>query len=143
MHYIKAGVKFTNTFRCIIYHICDNARLVESKMGAVILGFRWLLASLSIRRLSPTCHDSVSHPRSSNGHAELPHPAFRLASPQGTRWTTGLIGLGSITPSSPNTRSEGNRLIPREGTLCRSTRKRLTRLYTFRSTARYAIIVVP
>ena len=36
-------------------------------MGAVIfLAFRWLLASLSIRRLSPTCHDSVSHPRSSN-----------------------------------------------------------------------------
>ena len=35
-------------------------------MGAVILGFRWLLTSLSIRRLSPTCHDSVSHPRSSN-----------------------------------------------------------------------------
>ena len=35
-------------------------------MGAVVLGFRWLLASLSIRRLSPTCHDSVSHPRSSN-----------------------------------------------------------------------------
>jgi integrase len=35
--------------------------LVASKMGAVILGFRWLLASLSMRRLSPTCHDSVSH----------------------------------------------------------------------------------
>ena len=35
-------------------------------MGAVVLGFRWLLASLSIHRLSPTCHDSVSHPRSSN-----------------------------------------------------------------------------
>jgi len=40
--------------------------IVESKMGAVVLGFRWLLASLSIRRLSPTCHDSVSHPRLSN-----------------------------------------------------------------------------
>ena len=35
-------------------------------MGAMVLGFRWLLASLSIRHLSATCHDSVSHPRSSN-----------------------------------------------------------------------------
>lgn len=44
---------------------CDNEseHTVESKMGAVILGFRWLLASLSIRRLNSTCHDSVSHPR--------------------------------------------------------------------------------
>jgi hypothetical protein len=60
-------------------------------------------------------------PAHQTGHAELPHPAFRLASPHGTRWATSLIGLGSITPSSLNTRSEGNRLIPREGTLCRGS----------------------
>ena len=39
---------------------------VESKMGAVVVGFRWHMAALSSCRLSPTYHDSVSHPRSSN-----------------------------------------------------------------------------
>ena len=39
---------------------------VESKMGAVVLGFRWHMAALSRCRLSPTYHDSVSHLRSSN-----------------------------------------------------------------------------
>ena len=113
-------------------------------MGAVVLGafggpWRLFRYAASVR-LAVTPFPIPAH---QTGHAELPHPAFRLASPQGTRWTAGLIGLGSITPSSPNTRSEGYRRMPRERTLCRSTRKRLTRLYTFRSTARYAIIVVP
>jgi hypothetical protein len=39
---------------------------VESKTGAVALGFRWFVATLSSYRLSPTYHNSVSHPRSSN-----------------------------------------------------------------------------
>ena len=39
---------------------------VESKMGAVVLGFRWHMITLSSYRLSPTYHDPVSHQRSSN-----------------------------------------------------------------------------
>jgi len=35
---------------------------VESKMGAVVLGFRWHMEALSRCRLSPTYHDPVSHP---------------------------------------------------------------------------------
>jgi hypothetical protein len=40
--------------------------LGESKTGAVALGFRWLVVTFSRYRLSPTYHNSVSHPRSSN-----------------------------------------------------------------------------
>jgi hypothetical protein len=67
-------------------------------------------------------------PAHQTGRAELPHPAFRLDSPQGTRRSAFLTGLGKSTPSSPNTFSEGQRRLPRERTLCRHTRKRLTRL---------------
>jgi len=50
-----------------VYDFMSNIEIpAESKMGAVFLGFRWILASLLKHRLSPTCHDSVSHPRSSN-----------------------------------------------------------------------------
>jgi hypothetical protein len=67
-------------------------------------------------------------PAHQTGRAELPHPAFRLDSPQGTRRSAFLTGLGKSTPSSPNTFSEGQRRLPRERTLCRHTRKHLTRL---------------
>jgi hypothetical protein len=42
----------------------------------VALGFRWPLASLSSRRLSPAYHDSVSHPRSSNRTCGSPASGF-------------------------------------------------------------------
>ena len=45
-------------------------------MGAVALGFRWTLAALSSRRLSPAYHDSVSHPRSSNRTCGSPASGF-------------------------------------------------------------------
>ena len=35
---------------------------VESKMGALVLGFWWVMTALSLCRLSPTYYDSVSHP---------------------------------------------------------------------------------
>ena len=57
------------------FNIIDHL-IVESKMGAVVLGFRWLLAFLSVCRLSPTCHDSVSHPRSSNRTCGSPASGF-------------------------------------------------------------------
>ncbi|MEM9192757.1 MAG: hypothetical protein AAGF12_26520, partial [Myxococcota bacterium] len=37
--------------------------VVGSGAGAVVLGFRWPVLSLSRQRLSPACHDSVSRPR--------------------------------------------------------------------------------
>ena len=53
-----------------------KGRPVESRTGAVALGFRWSLASLSSRRLSPAYHDSVSHPRSSNRTCGSPASGF-------------------------------------------------------------------
>jgi hypothetical protein len=45
---------------------------VESRTGAVVVGFRWTLAALSRGRLSPACRDSVSRPRSSNATGRFP-----------------------------------------------------------------------
>jgi len=45
-------------------------------MGAVVVGFRWHMAALSSYRLSPTYHDPVSHPRSSNRTCGFPASGF-------------------------------------------------------------------
>jgi len=58
---------------------------VETKMGAVVLGFRWLWQSFQIAasvRLTMTPFPISAH---QTGRAVLPHPAFRLTSPHGTR----------------------------------------------------------
>jgi len=46
------------------------------------------------------------------GRSGLPHPAFRLATPQSTRRAAGFIDLDSITLNFPNTLSDGNRQMP-------------------------------
>src|SRR5215212_5626655 len=50
----------------------------------------------------------------------------------GPRWTR----RSWRTPSAPNTASRGKRLVPRDGTLWRRTRKRRTLASTWLSTAR-------
>jgi len=50
---------------------------VESKMNALVLGFRWILASFSRHRLSPACHSPVSRPRSSNRTCGFPASGSR------------------------------------------------------------------
>ena len=47
-------------------------RIVESRRGAVAVGFRWRWPALSRRRLSPACRDPVSPPRSSNRTCRFP-----------------------------------------------------------------------
>ena len=45
---------------------------VESRRGAVAVGFRWRWPALSRRRLNPACRGSVSPPRSSNRTCRFP-----------------------------------------------------------------------
>ena len=68
---------------CQAYHLSRSA--VESRTGAVAQ-----LAPFPI-----PAHQTV--------HADLPHTAFRLISPQCTRRAAVFIGLGRRTPSSLNT----------------------------------------
>ena len=56
---------------------------VESRRGAVAEAMR---------------HRSVFSPAHRTGRADLPHPALRLASPQGTRWTANLGWCLATTP---------------------------------------------
>ena len=56
---------------------------VESRRGAVAEAMR---------------HRSVFVPAHRTGRADLPHPALRLASPQGTRWTANLGWCLATTP---------------------------------------------
>jgi hypothetical protein len=61
--------------------------VVQSRAGAVVVGFRWTLTALSRRRLSPACRNSVSRPRSSNVACGFP----ALRSPPG--FTLGLTTM--------------------------------------------------
>jgi hypothetical protein len=50
--------------------------MVESRTGAVALVFRWVLAALSLRPLSPAWHSSDSCSRSANRTCRFPASGF-------------------------------------------------------------------
>ena len=75
---------------------------VESRRDAVTVG----QGSSCYRRLSPDAGASIlavapfSLPAHQTGRADLPHPAFRLVSPQGTRRTAFNVGVARQHPGS-------------------------------------------
>ena len=82
---------------------------VESRRGAVA----WALWA-SLRFLSPLIKPDVRISR-----IRLPDRLHLKAHGGGPRWTR----RSRITPSSPNTTLSGKRLVPRDDTLWRLTRK--------------------
>ena len=92
-------------------HVRQTARLyiVESRRGAVA----WALWA-SLRFLSPLIKPDVWISR-----IRLPDRLHLKAHGGGPRWTR----RRRITPSSPNTTVSGKRLVPRDDTLWRLTRK--------------------
>ena len=57
------------------YHACQY-KTVKPKMSTVAMGFRRRLASLAMRRLSPTCRDTAFHPGASNRICGSPASGF-------------------------------------------------------------------
>ena len=111
-------------------------RWVESRTGAVAVVFRWLVARLSLRRLSPAWLGSVSCSRSSNRTGAFCASGSRRKVHDVTHGRLAVLEVSRTNPNSSCRSSSGNRLVPDPGCLCLAHSHRRSRRQVCRSTAR-------